>query len=184
MKNKLDMIIGALLLICLSTPATATVHSFSLNGGYTLTINSDTNEGSFVGGPVSNSVSVTFTSEAFSNFQGGLTPPSGKYILQTLEGKRIVDGADYYPLATAHDYQVVFDGTRGVNFWAVWRSATDTTHGDFHLVIDHYTFAEPDPNVTDVPEPGLLGLLTLGVGGLLFGRRRRRPDMKEISAIS
>lgn len=30
---------------------------------------------------------------------------------------------------------------------------------------------------TAVPEPGLLGLLTLGIGGLVFGRRRRRPEM-------
>lgn len=184
---------SAFLLVCLSSSASAAIYTYEVSHKpspfsnqkykYKLIIDTDTKEGSLVGGPKLNGINAKFTSDEFANFGGGLKP-TGTFNLQTLEGTRTINGNTYTPYATTHPFQLNFNGTGAVNLWGYWQYGNGYTSGDFDVNIDSMTFYQPDLGGTDISEPGLLGLLTLGVGGLLFGRRRRRADMKEILATS
>lgn len=160
---------SAIAAICLgaaaSTPASAAIYNYTMTNNDKLSINSDTGTASFTGA----TINAYMQSAAFATFTGGAAP-TFTAVLSDLTGTRQINGAwvTDNPLfaTTTHPQKLIMSGT-GVNLWAWW--GDPITGGDYLTTIKSYAV---DPG-TSVPEPGMAGLLALGLGGLAFARRRK-----------
>lgn len=179
-----------------SSTAYATVHSYSLNNGSNLTINSLTGQGSIVG----SDINATFTGD-FSGFTGGENPSSISIPIDNLHGTRVVHGRTIPATDESvadHPYSLNFSGNGDLNLWARWGGGNQ--YGDYIATPTGYTppvtgsststggltstggtngstggTAPGGPGGgTDVPAPGALLILGLGAAGLAFGSRRRK----------
>lgn len=187
-----------------SSSAYATVHSYNLNHGNVLTINTATGEGSLVG----NRINANFTGD-FSSFTGGENPANLSFPIESIEGTRIIGGNTLNVTDQSiadHPYSLNFTDSGEVNLWARWGGGNK--YGDFIRGVDGYTYTPTSSSTssgglsvpggdslsssggaggstggsaggssgggTDVPAPGALLLFGLGAAGLAFGNRRRK----------
>jgi len=183
-----------------STSAYASVHSYYLNNGSTLTINTATGQGSVIG----RNIDATFTGD-FSSFTGGENPSRISIPIDNLNGTRVIRGRtlNVTPENTAdHPYSLNFDNNGNINLWARWGGGN--RYGDYLSSTTGYTFTPTSSSTssgglsstggvsstsssstgggtptgstggTDVPAPGALLLFGLGAAGLAFGNRRRK----------
>ena len=175
-------------------------HRLSVGGGpTTLSLNTATGQGSVVGG----NINATFTGD-FSNFKGGETPDFSMFEVSNLQGTRNVNGNTLNPTDQSsgrHQYKLILDGEGGVNLWANW--GENAQYGDYLAETTGYTAPSASSTSTggltstggvstsssstggitptggstggtDVPAPGALLLMGLGLAGLAIGSRRRK----------
>lgn len=181
-----------------SSTAYATVHTYSLDNGTILTVNSATGQGSAVG----RDINATFTGD-FSGFAGGSNPVGISIPIDNLQGTRVINGRTIPATpenAADHPYRLNFNGR--VNLWARWGGGN--RYGDYVASPTGYTFTPASSSTssgglsstggvsststggtggstgggTDVPAPGALLLFGLGAAGLAFGNRRRKQLQK------
>ncbi len=145
--------------MAVATPASAEIFEYTLSNGHVLTINTDTQTGSYRG----DQVNAAFESPDFANFEGG-ERPSFMATLTSITGTRILNGETVNVSSDPRHPEMLKtknDGTRW-NLWANW--GDPIVAGDF--VSKTVSYAE-------VPAPGMLGLFGLALIALGFGRRRR-----------
>lgn len=167
-----------------------------MGNGTILKIDTITKQGSAVGGQFTDTISATFSSPGFANFKGG-KKPEGTFVLENLEGTRTIRVAGksliLRPFNSGEMNKLMFNGNKFVTLWAKWRNPRTSELSDYNMIINSSSSDKPpkaktritpatSTGSTPIPEPGLLGLLTLGVTGLVLGRRRSK--MKAIDAIA
>ena len=152
--------------LAVSSPASASLYTYTQTNGDTLTVDSSNNIGTLKG----NNIDVTFTSTAFANFDGGATP-SGTFNLDTLDGTRTVRGVAYTDNPSHQQVLKFLNGGSKVNLWSWW--GNPIIAGDYITYVKSYTPPSTSSGGTPVPAPGILGLFGLGLAGLAFGRRRK-----------
>jgi hypothetical protein len=154
----------------MASSAHAAVYSYNLTGGSghsvgnsVLSIDTTAGTGSVVGA----AINAVFSGD-FSTFTGG-TAPTGMFNIALTPASTITyNGKTYTPLFTGHQEMLDLFGT-SVNLWATWSTPTSTvTLGDYVKNI-----SSSSTGGTSVPEPGMLGLMALGVIALGLSRRRQ-----------
>ena len=149
-----------------ATPASAAIYEYTMTNGDVLTIDTDTSSATFEG----NRINASMTSSDFATFTGGAMPIFS-FVLDSLDGTRLINGAwvtdNPLYVDTTHPQKLISygPGRNGrVNLWAWW--GDPIIGGDYITYIESYN--------AQVPEPGALGLVALGLGGMAFARRRRK----------
>jgi hypothetical protein len=157
---------AGLMAATMAAPASAAIYEYTMTNGSVLTIDTDTSSATFKG----NRIDATMTSSSFASFTGGALPVFS-FVLDSLDGTRLINGqwVTDNPLYadTTHPQKLISYGAGSggkVNLWAWW--GDPIIGGDYITYISSYR--------ADVPEPGALGLMALGLGGVAFARRRRR----------
>ena len=163
--------------LAVAAPASATVYQMSLQDGTKVSINTDTAIGTWVG----NGVNATFSGAGLANFSidptSVLNIPSFMTNISITPGSTIVSNGTTYFANTTH--QQMFEagaaagGANALNLWSYWGTAACpncTYLGDKTGTVAGARSYENPPSV---PEPGMVGLLGLGVLGMAFARRRR-----------
>ncbi|GAA4643490.1 hypothetical protein GCM10023115_14500 [Pontixanthobacter gangjinensis] len=157
---------AGLLAAVAAAPASAATYEYVMTNGDVLTIDTDTSSASFKG----SKIDATMTSAAFASFTGGATP-TFSFVLDSLDGTRLINGVQTTDnpknSTTTHPQKLIAYGPSAnnkVNLWAWW--GDPIIGGDYITYIKSYT--------AKVPEPGALGLMAFGLGGLAFARRRRK----------
>ncbi len=200
MKTILSKSILVAIALGASSSAYATVHTYSLDNGTILTVNSATGQGSAVG----SDINATFTGD-FSGFTGGESPSRISIPIDNLQGTRVVHGRTIPATDESiadHPYSLNFNRDGDVNLWARWGGGNQ--YGDYVASPTGYTFTPTSSSTssgglsstggvsstssggaggstgggTDVPAPGALLLFGLGAAGLAFGNRRRKQIQK------
>ncbi len=200
MKTILSKSILVAIALGASSSAYATVHTYSLDNGTILTVNSATGQGSAVG----SDINATFTGD-FSGFTGGESPSRISIPIDNLQGTRVVNGITIPATDESiadHPYSLNFNLSGDVNLWARWGGGNQ--YGDYVASPTGYTFTPTSSSTstgglsstggvsstssggaggstgggTDVPAPGALLLFGLGAAGLAFGNRRRKQIQK------
>ena len=160
---------SALGMLAFATPASADIYRYTMTNSDVLTIDSDSQSATFVGA----TIDASMTSSDFGSFVGGALP-TFTAVLSSLDGTRLIGGQwlTDNPLhsTTTHPQKLIMNGSR-VNLWAWW--GDPIVGGDYVKTIAGYEHVPGTP----VPEPGVLGLLAAGLGGLAFARRRRRKSV-------
>lgn len=150
----------------MAAPASATIYEYTMSNGSVLAINTDTSSATFTG----NNINTSMTSSSFATFAGGAMPVFS-FVLDSLDGTRLINGQwiTDNPLyaTTTHPQKLISYGNTQVNLWAWW--GDPIIGGDYITYITSYR-----ENSAAVPEPGALGLMALGLGGVAIARRRRR----------
>lgn len=169
MMNKMKIMSGIAAIamgLAMSTPASAAIYSYTMTNNDVLAINSDTGSATFKGA----TIDASMTSSAFNTFAGGINP-TFTAVLSALDGTRLIGGQwiTDNPLYadTTHPQKLIMSGS-GINLWAWW--GNPITGGDYLTTIKSYSVTPG----TSVPEPGMAGLLAVGIAGLVLGRRRRK----------
>lgn len=167
-----------------AVPASADLYEINMSDGSRVHIDTGTQIGKWIGA----GINATFTGEGLSNFslavpEGGEGIRGADYgITLTPDSTFTRGGTTYFPTsvhpqrfktgaATGH-------GDFGVMLWSYWGPAgcaTCTDIGDYVVYANGWSSAvgSTTSGGTDVPEPGVMGLMGLGVLGMAFGRRRR-----------
>lgn len=200
MKKIISKSIIAAIAFGASSTAFASVHSYSLDNGTVITVNTATGQGSAVG----NDINATFTGD-FSGFEGGESPSRISIPIDNLQGTRVVNGRTIPATAenlADHPYSLNFNRNGDVNLWARWGGGNQ--YGDYVATPTGYTYTPTSSSSTstgglsstggvststggtggstgggtDVPAPGALLLFGLGAAGLAFGNRRRKLNQK------
>ncbi len=152
----------ALAAVTSAAPASATIFEYQMNNGDILTIDTETQSGSWTG----TNIDTTFTSPDFAHFLGGQNP-SFTAVLTSLDGTRLIGGQSYTGnpknIDTTHPQKLIASGNK-FNLWAWW--GDPIKGGDYIKSIGGYT-------ATEVPAPGMLALFGLALFALGFGRRRK-----------
>ncbi|WP_108787407.1 PEP-CTERM sorting domain-containing protein [Erythrobacter sp. Alg231-14] len=147
-----------------ATPASAAIFEYDMTNGDVLTINTDTQTGTWTG----DNIDVSFESAEFANFEGGANP-SFMFTLSDMTGIRNINGTDYTPTrqngSRFHPWMMKTTNNGRINLWSWW--------GD-PVVAGDYVRSVGDYRVVDVPAPGMLGLFGLALVALGLGRRRRK----------
>lgn len=165
-----------------ASSAQAAVYSYSESGGEgltffnvgpatpqnpfsaTFTVDTSTGKCSVIG----SGVDVTFTGN-FSAFTGG-SSPSGTYNVTIDPTSNIVYNGNTYTLVATptHADMIIFQGS-SINLWGEWAA---TGCGSCQNLGDTVgNISSSSTGGTAVPEPGMVGLMGLGVLGLAFRRR-------------
>jgi len=164
LKNSLKALV-ATAAIALANPASADVYDYTMTNGDVLSIDTSTASATFTG----STINASMSSADFGGFLGGAMP-SFTAVLSSLDGTRLVNGSwlTDNPLYadTTHPQKLIMNGSGGVNLWAWWGDPIQG--GDYLTTIAGYTHTPSRP----VPEPGMLGLMLAGLGGLALTRRR------------
>ena len=152
--------------------ARADIYTYGLSAGgaggqaATLTIDTVAGTGSVIGG----AINAAFTGN-FSSFSGG-TAPSGMFNIAMPATSTITSGGQTF-YANATHQQMLDVYASSINLWSYWGSAacpSCSSQGDQNFGLSgSYTHT---PAGTSVPEPGMFGLMGLGVAALAFRRRR------------
>lgn len=144
-----------------AAPASATIFEYEFTDGDVLTIDTDSQTGSWVG----DDINATFSSPDFASFAGGANP-TFMTTLTSIDGTRLINGT-WQPVSSdpRHPEKLLTrnDGSK-FNLWATW--GNPVVGGDYVRKIAGFT-------VTEVPAPGMLGLFGLALIALGLGRRRR-----------
>lgn len=163
--KKLFAAAAAITAIAAATPASAAIYTYTMTNNSVLSINSDTQSATFKGADIDTSM----TSAAFATFPGGALPVFTA-VLSSLDGTRLINGKwitdNPKDVNTTHPQKLILEG-KDVNLWAWW--GNPIIGGDYLTKIKSYTVT-PSP----VPEPGMMGILAVGLTGLAFARRKRR----------
>jgi hypothetical protein len=163
--KKLLATAAAFAAVSTAMPASAAVYTYTMTNLSVLSINSDTQSATFKGPDLDTSM----TSAAFATFPGGAMPVFTA-VLSSLDGTRLINGnwVTDNPLNvnTTHPQKLIIQGAN-VNLWAWW--GNPIIGGDYLTTIKSYSVT-PSP----VPEPGMMGILAVGLTGLAFARRKRR----------
>ena len=173
----------------------------SAGGGTTiLKIDTATGQASLIGG----NINATFTGDFSSFTGGATPDRNSFAISNLTGTRDVngnsLNVTD--PSNSTHPYSLVLDGEGGINLWAHWGGGT--RYGDYLATTTGYTPPPPPPASTstggltstggvstsststgggtptgstggsDVPAPGALFLMGLGIAGLAFGNRRRK----------
>ena len=171
-KNLVKMLALCWALVAVS-PAYATVYTYSLADGSTLTINNVTGKGTLVNQRQQTNLALTgnnlkkfsgvFSGDAKKNFLD-LTSITGTIGGQTLSWKRVTDSSQP---------RIVFDfdpaGTNSRHIKLVYY--VKSAYGGNWGVERDFSFGVTSG--TAVPEPEILVLLLLGLAGLLLSSRKR-----------
>lgn len=148
----------------MAAPASATVFEYTMKSGDTLIIDTENGTGSWKG----NKIDATFTGD-FSGFQGGANP-SFMFTLSSLEGTRIVKGKTVEATNklgnNVYKQKLKTGNGNTVNLWTWW--GDPVVSGDYVRKIAGFKIIPHE-----VPAPGVLGLFSLALIALGFGRRRR-----------
>ena len=132
--------------------------------GATLSLNTATGTGSLVG----NDVNINFTGN-FAGFTGGASP-MGMYNIAIQPGSAITYNGNSYGLdTTGHQDMLKFMGS-SINLWAEWQSASCPACAILGDTVGNISSSSTSGG-TAVPEPGMVGLMGLGVMALAFRRR-------------
>ncbi|NMW31714.1 PEP-CTERM sorting domain-containing protein [Altererythrobacter sp. RZ02] len=166
MKNlKKACLAAAAAMAVTAVPASAAIFDYTMTNGDVLSINTDTSSATLKGAEID----AVMTSSSFATFTGGELPQFG-FVLDSLDGTRLINGQrvtdNERDINTTHPQKLYSYGNGRVNLWAWW--GDPITGGDYITNIKSYS--------AQVPEPGALGLMALGLGGLAFARRRRRKQ--------
>ncbi|WP_221792188.1 PEP-CTERM sorting domain-containing protein [Aquisediminimonas sediminicola] len=179
--KKMIFAMGAALTVAVgASPASATLYTYTTTVGV-FKVDTVSKVGSYIGNPGVSQTNINFSSNAFANFTGGLTP-SFVAVLGSLSGRvSIISGGpsfsgDIFTLTSASQTAVTngqttidFDGIGRVHFrGGTWANSTGLTVGDWFATLTSVT-SEPSP----VPEPAMLGLFGAGAVMVMMGRRRR-----------
>ena len=170
---KKAMMAAGLAAAAAATPASADIFEYTMSNGDVLTINTETASATMVGA----NINATMTSSDFATFQGG-EAPQFSFILDSLDGTRLIRGQQVTDnelnINTTHPQKLIsYGGSRGrVNLWAWW--GDPIIGGDYITYITSYT--------AQVPAPGALGLMVLGLGGVAFSRRRKKQAKRAAAA--
>lgn len=167
--KKLLATAAAFAAVSTAMPASAAVYTYTMTNLSVLSINSDTQSATFKG----SDIDASMTSAAFATFPGGAMPVFTA-VLSSLDGTRLIGGKwvtdNEYGKDTIHPQKLIIQGAN-VNLWAWW--GNPIIGGDYLTTIKSYSVT-PSP----VPEPGMMGILAVGLTGLAFARRKRRqPNM-------
>jgi hypothetical protein len=158
----------ALAAASMAVPASASIFEYEMTNGDVLTINTDTQSGTWSG----DKVNATFTSKDFADFQGGANP-SFSFTLASMDGTRIVRGQEYASTTRNgnrfHPQMIKTTNNGRVNLWSWW--GNPVVAGDWVQKIAKFTDITPG---TDVPAPGMLGLFGLALAALGLRSRRRK----------
>jgi len=168
--------------VAASSNAYADVYTYTENGGEGLTIANvgiAPNQGPFsatlqvdtatgTGSLVGNDVNIDFTGN-FAGFTGGASPTS-MYNISILPGSSISYQGNNYTLdPNGHQDMLKFMGS-SINLWAEWQSATCPACAILGDTVGNISSSSSSGG-TAVPEPGMVGLMGLGVMALAFRRR-------------
>jgi len=152
-----------------ATPASAAIYTYTMTNNSVLKIDSVAQTATFTGA----NINASMASAAFATFPGGALP-TFTAVLSSLDGTRLINGAwvTDNPLysTTTHPQKLIMQGAN-VNLWAWW--GNPIIGGDYLTTIQSYSVNSTSGG-TGVPEPGMLGLLAAGLGGMALARRRRR----------
>ena len=147
-----------------AAPASATIFEYTMTNGDVLTIDTETQSGTWSG----NTLNATFTSPEFADFTGGENPTFA-FTLATMDGTRIINGVETTNTNTngnrTHPYMLKSMGNGRINLWSWW--GDPVVGGDYVRAIGGFT-------ATEVPAPGILGLFGLALVALGLRRRRKK----------
>ncbi len=155
-----------------ANPASADEFRYTMTNNDVLTINNVTNTATFVG----STINASMASTSFAAFTGGAAPIFTA-VLSSLDGTRLINGqwVTDNPLysTTTHPQKLIMNGAtaNAINLWAWW--GNPIIGGDYLTTIRSYTVTTTSGG-NAVPEPGMVGLLALGLAGVAVARRRRR----------
>lgn len=176
MVRKILVATASLAALALATPASAGIFKYNLSNGGTLTIDSTAMTGSLI----ASDINATFSGAGLASFTGGFNIPTfGTNITIDPSSWRIVNGVTYVPnmnhqqmLETGNYPGMWGAGTNQINLWSYWGTQacpTCNVLGDYLATATGYSTS----GGTSVPEPGVAGLMALGLAGMAFARRRR-----------
>lgn len=169
-----------------ASPSAAAIYTYNLSNGGTMTIDTVAMTGSII----ASDVNATFSGAGLASFTGGFNIPTfGTNISITPGSTRIYGGQTYYSntnhqqmLETGNYPGMAGAGTNKINLWTYWGTAACPSCnilGDYTgLVVSSSTGG------TAVPEPGMLGLMAVGLFGIGFARRRARINVAYKPAIA
>ena len=167
--------------IVMAGQAHAAVYTYGLTGGAgftvygvgtapgqpntdsTLTIDTTAGTGSVIG----SAINAAFTGD-FSTFTGGAAP-SGMFNINITPTSTLTYQGNTYQVSPLHQPMLELLGS-SINLWAVWTSpgcSSCATLGDTLKNVSSSTTGG-----TQVPEPGMIGLMGLGAAALVWRRRR------------
>ncbi len=181
-----QIMLAAGLAVAVAAPAQATIYDYTMAGNSGLTI---ANVGVLPGQPPftgnllidtaagtgtltgdNGAININFTGN-FAGFMGGAAPMNMYNVVINPASSITVGGHTYSLVAPAstHPDMVEFMGSY-INLWAEWSSPGCSTCKILGDTIGNITGGG-----TPVPEPGMVGLMALGVAGLAWQRRRKAP---------
>jgi len=168
--------------LAMAMPASATVYELSMSDNSKVTINTETMIGTWIGG----AINATFSGAGLASFN--LDVPDGYVGLRsadygvTLSPTSTITGSDgkvYFP-TKVHEQRFKTGAVTGdpfsVMLWSYWGPAgcdKCTNIGDYVYKAVSWQTVPSSSGGTSVPEPGMVGLMGLGVLGMAFARRRR-----------
>jgi hypothetical protein len=166
--------VGSMAAMAMATPASAAMHYYNMTNGDTLTINTTTASGTWIG----KAINASFTSSALSTFSGGLST-NFMATLTSLTGTRTEHGRTYtanpvsFNNRAVLDFDAVANGS-AVNLWAVWTAECGCTLCDaYEGSVNGYGTSSGGSSTggTDVPAPAMTLLFGLGALGLAYRAR-------------
>ena len=167
----------ALAAMAVAMPASAATYLLGIDNGSKVTINTDTMIGTWIG----SGINATFSGAGLANFSA--SQPSFESNI-TIAPTSTITGSNGTVYSPNQVHQQVFKtgtaagGANQILLWSWWGTAACPNCqniGDYaYTILGSRTVLPGTPGSgTEVPEPGMAGLLGLGMLGLAFARRRR-----------